>query len=219
LLDIDLDLLLERCSEIHLYDADPSCVATWKRLAGRRYGMRVVGHQVDITDTLAEWSSQAAVAHSAGRLGEFLASCKAPAPSWSESSYDGLISLNVLGQLPLYWRDRILALAPRSFESVWGDLERSMAELQRAHLDGVLTQGKAWSILITDSEYYFYQSDSSDWRVESALFGAADIRLGDTRASHSGRESWLWHVAPQYVECDDEGEIHRVEAFFWSGSE
>lgn len=214
LLDVDLGVILERCAEVHLYDADPSCVAAWKRHAGAAYGSRVLGFQGDITDTLEEWGRSAEVAHAQGTLGDFLRTCKAPLPQWSRRAYSGVISLNVLGQIPLYWRDRIRALAPRNFDSIWQDLELSMAELQRAHIDGVLTPQDAWSILVTDSEYYFYQSDQSEWRIEPALFGGIHEVV---RASHKiagSAASWLWHVAPQYVECEEEGEIHRVEAFF-----
>jgi hypothetical protein len=92
-------------------------------------------------------------------------------------------------------------------------LEASMAELQMAHLQGVLRGARAWSIVLTDTEYYFYQSDSSSWRVEQALYGGSEELLRQQYPSGVAAQRWFWHVSPQFVECDDEGEIHRVEAF------
>jgi hypothetical protein len=65
--------------------------------------------------------------------------------------------------------------------------------------------------MATDTEYYFYQSDRSEWRVESALFGEA-LPVYKELFGASVSDAWLWHIAPQFVESDDEGEIHRVEA-------
>jgi hypothetical protein len=218
LLDVDLGVILERCAEVHLYDADPSCVAAWKRQAGGAYGRRVLGFQSDITDTMEKWSRGADAAQARGMLAAFLRDCKAPVPQWSHREYSGVISLNVLGQIPLYWRDRIATLAPNTIGDIWRDLEHAMAELQRAHVDGVLTPPGAWSILITDSEYYFYQSEQSQWRMEPALFGGVSDLVHAAYAAGDGCKSWLWHVAPQYVECEHEGEIHKVEAFFRRGN-
>jgi hypothetical protein len=76
---------------------------------------------------------------------------------------------------------------------------------------GLTARPQCWSILITDTEYYFYHSDDSEWRVESALCGDAKEVYRTLRGERT-RDRWLWHVAPQFVESDDEGEIHLVEA-------
>jgi hypothetical protein len=88
-----------------------------------------------------------------------------------------------------------------------------MAALQEAHLNGLLTARHAWSILLTDSEYYFYHVDESHWRIEPALFGRS-AELLSAKFSSKDDLAWLWHIAPQFVESDSEGEIHRVEARF-----
>jgi hypothetical protein len=67
-------------------------------------------------------------------------------------------------------------------------------------------------VTITDTEYYFYTVDSALWRVEPALHGGAEGVL-QSFATGAPRAAWLWHLAPQFVEDDAEGEIHRVEAF------
>jgi hypothetical protein len=214
LLDVDLSVLLERCQVIHLYDADPSCVSVWQKAAGGMYGTRVIGHLLECTDVMERWTKEFSVAYTRGTTVDFLHSCRAPLPSWSEGGFDGVISLNLLGQIPLYWRDRVLDVSAELSHEESSALLASMASLQLAHVEGVLTQQKAWSILITDTEYYFYQTDVSEWRVESALFpGVSEVLCSryDMSNTHS---AWLWHLAPQYVECDEEGEIHRVEAWY-----
>jgi hypothetical protein len=216
LLDLDLGLLLERCETVHLYDADAASVVWWQRAAGTLYGKRVIGHVEDCTDTIEAWSAALRRYSAKHDLSDFLMACRAPVPAWSHNSFDGIISLNLLGQIPLFWRDRVLEVKPELSESEWGALSCSMAELQQRHLKGVLTQPQAWSILITDTEYYFYHSDKSMWRVEPALFGTVPQVLLESFVPRGTSDTWLWHLAPQYIECDEEGEIHRVEAFFRS---
>jgi hypothetical protein len=114
-----------------------------------------------------------------------------------------------LGQIPLYWRDRVLRIGCEDHNA----LIDSMAALQVAHLKALEQDNKAWSIVISDTEYYFYHVDSAQWRVEPALFGVAADTFKASIANLDS-EAWLWHIAPQFVENDLEGEIHRVEAYF-----
>lgn len=213
LLDLDLDLLSEQCTEVHLFDADPTCVAEWKRHAGRRYNKSVIPHTVDLTDTLEAWSREIRVVSHADyerALGQLVA----PLPTWAETNFDGVLSLNLLGQIPLYWRDRVLAMKPELTDAEWGALVASMGRLQRRHIEAVRSASRAWSILISDTEYYFYHVDESLWRVEPAIFDATltDGNFGLENSSSVTKDSWLWHIVPQFVESDHEGEIHRVEA-------
>jgi len=87
-----------------------------------------------------------------------------------------------------------------------------MGRLQEAHLKALTKNKDRWSILLTDTEYYFYHVDQSEWRVEPALFGAAVDVYNKEYANLPCRGAWLWHIAPQFIEGDEEGEIHRVEA-------
>lgn len=214
LLDVDLAYIVERCEEVHLYDADPSCVASWEKRSGKLFGSRVVAHIGDCTETLQSWTAELSRVKRSGELELYLKSCEAPCPSWSRESFDGVISLNLLGQIPLYWRDRVAQVKPELREEEVAGLMASMEALQVAHLQGVLAMSNAWSILVTDTEYYFYQSDSSQWNVEQALFGMCRDLLNTTYTAGAHGSKWFWHVSPQFIECDDEGEIHRVEAFY-----
>jgi hypothetical protein len=216
LFDLDLELLLKRSQTVHLFDADPANVAWWRKAAGALYEKRVFGHIQDCTNSIEEWSANLRGKTTKEDLSGFLRACRAPLPAWSGNSFDGIISLNILGQIPLYWRDRVLEAKPELSENEWDALIASMSELQRRHIEGVLTQPEAWSILITDTEYYFYHSDESNWRIEPALFGDVLQVLQKCYGQAGFADAWLWHLAPQYIECDEEGEMHRVEAFFRS---
>lgn len=211
LLDIDIEGLLSRCETVHLFDADSGAVAYWRSRCATQYGRRVVGHVLDLTECMKEWSRGLAAAIRAARLREYLESCEAVVPTWAFESFDGCVSLNIAGQIPLYWRDRVLAAASELSPDEWVALQGSMERLQVAHLRGLLTRDNAWSILVTDTEYYFYHCDRSEWRVEPAFFGEANevFRAGFMQGKH---DTWLWHIAPQFIESDEEGEIHRVEA-------
>ncbi len=215
LLDINLGMLRARCEEVHLYDADPLCVAEWKRQAGREYGRSVLPHLVDITGTLEEWHRIVGGA-SPDQYVQCLSALEAPLPTWRNEGFDGIISLNLLGQIPLYWRDRVLRMKRELSTAEWSALIDSMGRLQHAHMQALQESSGVWSIVISDTEYYFYHVDESDWRVESAIFDPRVLEtLKATVTPRSGkRDSWLWHLAPQFIESDEEGEIHRVEAAF-----
>jgi hypothetical protein len=211
LLDIDLLGLLSRCRSVHLFDADSSAVSRWRSVSGREYGRRVFGHVLDLTGSMQSWTKGLAAASRGGALTEYLQRCETSVPSWAHESFDGYISLNILGQIPLYWRDRVFMVKQDLLDGEAVALEISMGRLQCAHLEGLAARSTPWAILITDTEYYSYRSDESEWRVESALCGDAK-EVYRTLCSGCARDRWLWHVAPQFVEDDDEGEIHLVEA-------
>jgi len=214
LFDIDLEGLRERFQTVTLFDADPSCRAEWKRVAGRDFGTRIFGEVRDLTEALEAWTEPLARAAARGDLRGYLGSLDAPVPGWSLEEFDAVISLNILGQIPLYWRDRVLAARPDLSEEEWGALLDSMGRLQVAHLQALTRSPAKQVAIVSDTEYYFYHVDETHWRVEPALFGEAK-ELFATLSSSAARgsvDTWLWHLAPQFIESDDEGEIHRVEA-------
>jgi hypothetical protein len=136
---------------------------------------------------------------------------------WSEEHFDGVVSLNLAGQIPLYWRDRVLSVRGDLSDEEAEALTNSYERLQVAHLAAVAKAATQWAIMITDVEYYFYESQRCDWEVEEALHGTARrifAELGNGQESTSS-DCWLWHLAPQFIESDGEGEIHRVEARVW----
>jgi hypothetical protein len=217
LLDVDLKLLLDNFSEIHLFDADPTVTKAWRSESGREFRHRVVPRVVDVTGSLADWSAGLTAPIRHGELTAYLDSLQPQKGGWESEGFDGVISLNLVSQIPIYWRDRVLAAAPNLSEDAERALVRSMARLQSAHINAVRKQPRSWSIIITDTEYYTYTVDRSEWDVEGALYGDVSSELSnDTpRMRKSGADQWLWHLVPQFIESDTEGHIHRVEASSW----
>lgn len=218
LLDIDLNSLLSKASEVHLFDADPNCVRAWRAAVPHQDRHRIVPRIEDVTGCITEWSSNLKAAARRGELATYLESLGAGLPSWSRESFDGVVSLNIAGQLPLYWRDRVLdarsTLSPDEADALVSSYER----IQTAHFVAVQRAAKQWGITVTDVEYYFYHVDHTEWKIEYALHGASRGAFDGPTSSQkvTDSECWLWHLAPQYIESDTEGEIHRVEAVAWS---
>lgn len=220
LLDVDLGTLLPRFSEIHLFDADPTVLKTWRKARGLAFRDRVIPRITDVTGSLQEWSSGLASAVRHQRLAEHLESLQPRHGAWEHEAFDGIISLNLSGQIPIYWRDRVVSVAGTLSYEEEKALVVSMARLQGAHIRGVRERAQAWSIVITDTEYYAYTVDRSEWTVESALYGTT---LQTIHSPGNGIEKiadsrWLWHLVPQFIESDEEGIIHKVEAFAWSSN-
>jgi hypothetical protein len=217
LLDVDLSALIPLFQEIHLYDADPTAASAWKRVSGSAYGRTVFGHIEDITNSLSEWTSGLSKATKKGGLADYLAHLVVRPAEWESQGFDGVISLNIIGQLPLYWRDRVLELSDALSREEECALVDSMARLQTAHVKSLQISPRSWAIAITDTEYYSYQVDYPEWEVTDALHGSTRDLLNRAEPATIviEQDTWLWHLAPQFVESDTEGAIHRVEARAW----
>lgn len=228
LLDVDVDALLGKFEKVELFDADASCLPAWRARFGEELGRRIIPRVQDLTEALDTWSARLRARPRGDDLAQLLLSSQARLPSWSGESFDTIVSLNVLGQIPLYWRDFVREECSPLSEEQESALYASMSELQRSHVEGLFLSRARQVIALFDSEYYFYESSRSEWSVEEALFGDVPRMIfpgagpsGCAAAPDAGgktlvaAESWLWHLAPQFVEHNDEGEIHKVEARVW----
>jgi hypothetical protein len=211
LLDIDLRSLLASCEEVHLFDSDPSVIPHWRAATTSKERRRTIFRIEDVTNSLGEWSKTLASRAATRDPVEILGGLAAPQPEWSKESFDGVVSLNILGQLPLYWRDRFLNRFPSVTNEMRNVLEITMGRLQEAHMEGLTESLAEWTAAVTDTEYYHYTVEESQWVIESALFGRA-LRMWQEFGDSKGKDAWLWHLAPQFVESPHAGEIHRVEA-------
>jgi len=218
LLDIDLSQILSSCQELHLFDADPTCRAAWRAVVADHPQVRIYPRIEDVTDVMQRWSSGLAGALRSNSLEKYLLALSAGVPSWSLEDFDLIISLNIAGQIPLYWRDRVAKAKGQLNDGEYRALYESMGRLQIAHIEGLWSSKARRTVAIFDTEYYIYESSRSEWEVEVALFGAAGelLKQGCAERALINRDSWLWHLAPQYIEHEDQGEIHRVEACAWS---
>ncbi|MBX7138290.1 MAG: hypothetical protein K1X83_09925 [Oligoflexia bacterium] len=226
LLDIDLPFLMRQFGKVDLYDADPSVLRSWDswnqlEREGRSFGR----HVVDLSGNLAEWTSL---------LGNYLRHHRRSGPAGlcnlleelpccpADDKFapaEVLLSVNLLSQLSLYWRDRVQKL----LESEWGlvsdnagrfepglqqALESSMRKLEEQHLRQLASRGARLIILITDEELHYYHASHSQWSTFPALRIDAEIKLPGYQVDQEN--SWLWHIAPQGIEESAYGVIHQV---------
>lgn len=218
LLDIDLSFVLKRCSEVHLFDLDPSAVHVWRKNLSKADRERTFFRCEDVTSCMRDWGRELRRASHRQGVAETLKNLKAPTPYWATESFDGVISLNILGQIPLYWRDRVVTTYPEDLPDLLNGLCQSMAELQEQHILSVQDSPSSWGMIIADSEYYYYREGSGVWEWEDALFQKATQPFRAFVEKATSYSTWWWHLAPQFIEHAEYGEIHKVEAAFVSNN-
>jgi len=225
LYDVSLRALFNRTDRISLYDADPSAIL-YAATVGLPWMLRrkLSLHCAELTGSLAEWShlldkflKNYSKEKGIKLLPQFLSDLKPQ--QFSLSNYDAVISLNLLSQIPLYWRDRVLErlksqwdIEPDAQDEITRALNENMQSLQAAHLRLVSTSAKKTAIILSDSHFYYYQKDKAPWLVEDALLIDPPKVMPNDFTLRS-TESWLWHIAPQDIEQNDYGVIHRVQAW------
>lgn len=228
LLDVNCELLADISDELHLYDADPLTLKYWRRAFHGR--VRYISHHEDVTGCLESWGrslgdflSARATADLAG-LADYLRHLK-PHPGFNADTKGGVIlSLNLLSQIPLYWKDRVHALLKKYWSLETDEqgnleselqvaLEGSMRTLQQQHLRQLSECGAERCILITDRAFLYYRKESSLWQEEPSLY--TDICIPGYKKYM--QDNWFWHIAPQDVEQSDYGCIHDVTAMAFSG--
>ena len=214
LLDVPIDKLMGMAKEIHLFDADPGCLRRWRALPPER--ALVVPHIMDLTGTLARWTESlrsdvrmsAITADAVAESLENLAVDKPP----SLESYDLVISLNLLSQIPIYWRDRVESIVgPRLTDNprVATALERTYGQLQTAQLKLLSNSNARRIVLVTDERFFYYRNDIAPWQEEQSLYLDSLLLAG---YAVSSSDSWYWHIIPQGIEEADFGSIHAVKA-------
>jgi len=226
LFDVPLRELLPNSKSIALYDADPSAILS-NRLSVFQGRSKLSFHCTELTGSLQSWSDRLAAflqaersVRSIEKLVEFIKTLKVENPV-TLSGYDLVISLNLLSQIPLYWRDRVFSAIWKFWQleidedSCDPDLMQAlngvMQLLQRDHLRLIAAAASRKVVLITDSHFNYYQRDKSAWLVHDALLvNPAEELQASFVPEHS--KCWLWHIAPQGIEQESYGVIHRVEA-------
>jgi len=226
LFDVPLRELLPDSKSIALYDADPSAILS-NRLSLLRSRSKLSFHCTELTGCLQSWSDRLGDFLRAERsvksfknLTEFIKTLRIKDPV-TLPGYDLVISLNLLSQIPLYWRDRVFALILKFWQleidedscnpDLMQALNTSMQLLQRDHLRLIAAAASRKVVLITDTHFNYYQKDKSAWLVHDALLVNP---VEELKANFMPEQSncWLWHIAPQGIEQESYGVIHRVEA-------
>lgn len=220
LLDLAADIP-GRVSRMDLYDLDPS--ARRGAIVKCRRCPEVKFHLLDLSGGVLTWKRA---------LGKLICQKPTPDPEYLSQQLDAfeisppslveradvLFSLNVLGQIPLYWRDAAAAMLERACGvelDEHGDLPipwyapiaRGMQRLQRAHLSSLNASGAALVLLISD-ERFEYHRDGRVLLSEDAVLEPIEPGLGAYRVIE--RRSWDWELAPQDLEGAEFGVRHRM---------
>ncbi len=231
LFDLAQDVVIDNFSEVVLVDADPVAKIAWRKFikTNRDKKTQIQGEIVEITGAIKNWSRHLAEQFRSRKtlseeaLAECIASVLAvPTEPWSPPLADCAISLNLMGQIPLVWRDAVLDLVEQCFPNLLDQygmvtgrakeaLVRTMRELQIVHLEQLKAAQPKRIIIISDDEFYFYTEKCAEWEVEKALFISDMIPPSGYKVSASN--SWLWHIAREGIEEDEFGSIHRIIAF------
>jgi len=239
LIDLDLRAIFKNSSSVTFVDIDPSCQKFWRKaVKENRFLGKFNSHIVDISGSIQSWTEEFSIFISRKpakeKIAEFLGSLKTSpgfATKLENKKNSIVISQNLLGQLGVYWRDRVYDILdqagyliknqeePYTIE-IRAGLEASVKALELQHLNSLIESSASKILLITDIFYYYYRNNEAHWQVEQAL------RVGDvvemksffTNAGYllKSKKSWLWHIAPQGIEQKEYGSIHEVHAFEFS---
>lgn len=216
-------------SNIVLYDADSLAKREWDSSdLGRRLSEIVRYEVVDLTGCIENWRAKLerflrATNPSTDVLTEHLLSYSLELDPLLAQSFDTIISLNMLGQIPIYWREQLHSLV----NEIWGidtdphgkypqklqdALDRTYALLQEQHLHILQRSSRRGIILTNDVEYFYYKQELSPWLGCPAVF-CKGLELEGFEVIKF--DTWFWHIAPQGIEDKEYGAIHKVEARFY----
>ena len=237
LLDIDQDLLIKKFNKISFFDADLAVAKTWKKFSRKLTPeKKFSGHHIDLTNSLSLWTKELSSfldkydRPDLPALCEFLGGFFCYDRNQQIRKYDVIISANILGQIPIYWRDRVHSLIKKKWKidtnehgfyesSLQLALDYTMALLQKQHLEILSSSSSKVVIIICDKRYFYYLNNNSHWQETVAL--QVPIELPAQFYFTSDSDSWFWHIAPQGVEQKAYGVIHDViaKAFVAQSSE
>lgn len=231
LLDVNLEAVKSKFTSVSLYDADPTCLRSWKKqfldFSGKS-DFRVM----DLTASLEQWTRdlkfflESTPSKTIEALTSYLEKLTPLNPT-EIRPVDVVISLNLLSQIPVYWRDRANFLIKKIWQidtkpngqyensNLQQALNKTLRLLQEQHLNLLLGSQAERIIFISDIEWYYYTHYQAQWQSETAIWLEEDlIKLLSSTAKYqlSKQDSWLWHIAPQGLEEKDYGAIHKVRA-------
>ncbi len=223
LYDFPLKSVCAQRLAVDLYDYDPSLKREWRRIQAGAHCLRHFYFD-DLTGVLELWSQELrsySGERTPGNVGAFLRSLPQRHPPHYDlpQGYGCVVSLNILSQLGLYWRDRAGGTLARmgitseddgSYADTIEDAFRECnAALERAHLESIERSRPAAAVVICDRSYLFYTNDNSGWSEQPALTMSPALE----RYQAVKESGWFWHIAPMSRERIGFGEIHEVTAF------
>ncbi len=223
LLDIDADLLVAKFLETRLYDADPSS----RRVALGKFprGYAVNFTLTEISGVLDRWTQALDLflrgeAFDLDKLAAFLRELRLGDAPILLAGSTHVFSVNLLSQIPIYWRDRAQALIEQRWgvvaneqgeltEPLQAALLASMARLQSGHLRLLNESGAHGLILIFDTDIEYYKNLEILLR-QRLLLVSPESELKNFTPLY--RDNWTWEVSPQGIEQSEYGVRHLVQA-------
>ncbi len=233
LFDIDCDFINDQSFTVRLIDIDPTVRAHVRGKLIKAEGQgRVKWESFDVTGVMARWTREldkfVRGRPNAEEFSQFLFNLPIQTPKL-ETSERCVVSLNLMGQLGIYWRDRVSGILSRNrhlidsqgepLPEIHKAIDRTVSTLELEHLKLLSDFNNV--ILLTDIWYHYYRRELAPWQTESALT-ISEKNLNNfflTKGFNSqSRKSWLWHISPQGLGDPDYGEIHEVVALYFKKS-
>ena len=211
LYDLDSSILSSQ-SIVHLYDYDPRSIYYCKKKFLKNPAIHL--HCEDLTGAMMQWRSRLkkAVRLNIPDLEEILKNLKG-APS--KISGDLVVSLNILGQLGIYWADRVeKILGQRLVSAVQEALNTSIERLEFEHVEMLASTGAKVILIITDERYHFYGEQSS---CVEALMKPLDSLIAQCPEFTNLYQKyvvrrWLWHIQPWGMEDRSSSELASIHS-------
>lgn len=232
LLDIPQLSFSKNFDKIYLVDADPTCMSAWQKFK-RNSQAEVAFEFSDISSRLEQWSDSLILFFKNQKIQntsnleslittnlEFLLN-QTIQKQWPCPKTEIIVSLNLLSQIGVYWRDRVFSIFKKYCPQLIIDdqihskqieliISKMINLLESEHLELLLNSKAKFIITLYDDELYYYSKKQSQWQTENAISTQSDLNLPGFKTTHS--KCWLWHIVPQGSEHKDYGEIHRVQA-------
>lgn len=225
LLDLDLETMARMFQTIALFDIDPS-VRTYWQAAQLRYGTAIQCHRVELTGSIQEWTKQLGTVLKKRRdLAHLCAFLNALEPNLDHNpvgEHGTVLSLNLIGQIPIYWRNRVHSMVWRKWglhpnvpgnypQEVEAALIHSMKVLELQHLDLLRYCARQKIILIGDTIYAYHDRGQPLWQTEALHFEWQSLKLNGFELRL--QDSWLWEISPQGIEQSEFGITHAVRGW------
>jgi len=216
LYDIDPAVLFASGAEVLFFDADPSAVAySNRRVSEFREKERC--KVLDVSGVMNLWTNSLRETLrkqvSSSDIASVISQLSPRTDALEEKSFHTVISLNLLSQIPLFWRDRAKRLLKDPSPEVASALESSYRRLEEAHMKLIQRASKKRIILISDVLFHYYDGQTSE--SEPAISVNPEAAMTGSGFKLQKSDSWMWHILPKGIEERDYGVIHEVRAWCW----
>jgi hypothetical protein len=218
LLDVPLARLQQAKAQVTCFDADPLA-----RRAAQKAGFQF--ECLDLSASIDAWTRSVVSHANSGKalLSTFAAIIKGLRvnPSTLPGNFEVILSQNLLGQIPLFFRDRVAAIVEQQGikadengnlpEPLQGALRNASEALQRGHLKLLVDSKCAKVSIISDMRVRYLDAQGKEFYVDEALLLKPDAAMpGYSLKAHN---SWSWEVAPLGEVSPEYSAVHEIGAW------